>query len=65
MDRMGHSTTRAALLYLHGSDERQHAVADAMSELTKDALTGQRPRRSGTQHESAGRLRNDGRQPSD
>jgi len=40
---------RAALLYLHGSDERQHAVADAMSELTKDALTGQRPRRSGTQ----------------
>ena len=49
MDRMGHSTTRAALLYLHGSDERQHAVADAMSDLTKDALTGQRPRRSGTQ----------------
>ena len=49
MDRMGHSTTRAALLYLHGSDERQHAVADAMSELAKDALTGQRPRRSGTQ----------------
>jgi len=49
MDRMGHPTTRAALLYLHGSDERQHAVADAMSELTKHALTGQRPRRSDTQ----------------
>jgi integrase len=40
MDRMGHSTTRAALLYLHGSDEHQHAVADAMSELAKDAQTG-------------------------
>ncbi|HKS03185.1 MAG TPA: hypothetical protein VJS86_16040 [Arthrobacter sp.] len=40
---MGHATTRAALVSLHGSDERQHAVADAMGELTKDALTGQRP----------------------
>jgi hypothetical protein len=46
---MGHSTTRAALVYLHGSDERQHPVVDVMSELTKDALTGQRPRRSGRQ----------------
>jgi hypothetical protein len=24
MDRMGHSTTKAALTYLHGSDARQH-----------------------------------------
>jgi hypothetical protein len=23
MDRMGHSSTRAALIYLHGSDDRQ------------------------------------------
>ncbi len=31
MDRMGHSTTRAAMAYLHGSDERQQAIADALS----------------------------------
>ena len=60
MDRMGHSTTRAALLYLQGNDERLRAVADAMSDLAKDALTGQRPRRSGTQRaRDAGRLRDD------
>jgi len=31
MDRMGHSTARAAMTYLHGSDERQRAIADAIS----------------------------------
>ena len=31
MDRMGHSTTRAAMVYLHSRDERQHAIADALS----------------------------------
>ena len=31
MDRMGHSTTRAAMAYLHGSDERQQAIADELS----------------------------------
>jgi integrase len=31
MDRMGHSSPRAALIYLHGSDERQHAIAAALS----------------------------------
>jgi len=34
MDRMGHSTTRAALIYLHSKDERQQAIADAISERT-------------------------------
>ena len=28
MDRMGHSTARAAMMYLHGSNERQQAIAD-------------------------------------
>ena len=32
MDRMGHSTTRAAMIYLHGSDERQQAIADALEQ---------------------------------
>jgi hypothetical protein len=30
MDRMGHSTTRAAMVYLHGSDQRQQVIADAL-----------------------------------
>ena len=32
MDRMGHSSPRAALIYLHGSDERQQAIAAALSQ---------------------------------
>jgi integrase len=31
MDRMGHSSPRAALIYLHGSDERQQVIAAALS----------------------------------
>jgi hypothetical protein len=49
MDRMGHSTTRAAMVYLHGSDERQRAIADALSKHAEDALGRSRKRRSGTQ----------------
>ena len=57
MDRMGHDSERAALIYLHGSDRRQQAIADALSDLARDELekagkrgahTGTR-RRSGTQ----------------
>jgi integrase len=56
MDRMGHSSPRAALIYLHGSDARQQAIADTLSELASPELrqAGQRrsgpgaPRRSGT-----------------
>jgi hypothetical protein len=33
MDRMGHSTTRAATVYLHGGNERQQAIADELSRL--------------------------------
>ena len=32
MDRMGHSTARVALIYLHGSDQRQHEIAQALSD---------------------------------
>jgi integrase len=49
MDRMGHSTTRAAMAYLHGSDERQQSIADALSRQTAAALGGTDPGRSGTQ----------------
>jgi integrase len=35
MDRMGHSSARAALIYLHGSDERQRAIADSLNKLAQ------------------------------
>ena len=35
---MGHSSTRAALIYLHASNDRQHVVADAVSEIARAAL---------------------------
>jgi integrase len=31
MERMGHSTSRAALIYLHSTNERQHRLADAVA----------------------------------
>ena len=38
MDRMGHDSERAAMVYLHGSDERQHQIADTLSKITRDEL---------------------------
>jgi integrase len=49
MERMGHSTTRAALIYLHPSDERQWAIADALSKIGADELRRLGSGRSGTQ----------------
>jgi integrase len=36
MDRMGHDSERAAMVYLHGSDERQHQIADTLSQLASE-----------------------------
>jgi hypothetical protein len=56
MDRMGHDSERAAMLYLHGSDARQHQIADSLSKLAREELkrgskrpAGQSAKRSGTQ----------------
>jgi integrase len=49
MDRMGHSTTHAAMAYLHGSDQRQQLIADELSRQAAAALGGPNPGRSGTQ----------------
>jgi integrase len=49
MDRMGHSTTRAALVYLHGSDERQQVIAEALSKRAARELGRSKSRPSGTQ----------------
>ena len=40
MDRMGHSTTRAALIYLHGSDARQHEIAGVLSHQAQQQIAG-------------------------
>ncbi|HET9895186.1 MAG TPA: site-specific integrase [Streptosporangiaceae bacterium] len=56
MDRMGRDSERAALIYLHGSDARQQAIADSLDKLARDELkrtgtSGTTPtaKRSGTQ----------------
>jgi hypothetical protein len=38
MDRMGHSSTRAAMIYMHGADARQHEIADTLSKLARQKL---------------------------
>jgi integrase len=48
MERMGHSTTRAALIYQHRTSERDKLIADAMGKLAEAELR-QSKGRSGTQ----------------
>ena len=38
MERMGHASSRAALIYLHSTQERQRILADAISERTRKDL---------------------------
>ncbi len=38
MDRMAHASSRAALIYLHGSDERQRAIASNLDVLARREL---------------------------
>ncbi len=47
MDRMGHDSQRAAMIYLHGSDERQQQIADTLSKIVRDEL------RRGSQRQGA------------
>jgi integrase len=49
MDRMGHSTSRAAMVYLHGSNERQQAIADELSRQAAEQLGRSTAKPSGTQ----------------
>ena len=50
MERMGHSSTRATLIYLHATRERDETIARGMGQLLTDARkTSKRPNRSGTQ----------------
>jgi integrase len=38
MARMGHASTRAALVYLHDTDDRQRAIATVISDLAQPGL---------------------------
>ena len=49
MDRMGHSTNRAAMVYLHGGNERQQAIADELSRQAAEQLGRSVAKPSGTQ----------------
>ena len=41
MERMGHSSTRAALIYLHATSERQRALADTLGTLIEETKAQQ------------------------
>ena len=47
MERMGHSTTRAATVYLHGGNERQQAIADELSRQAAEQLGRSKTKRIG------------------
>jgi hypothetical protein len=53
MVQMGHDSERAALIYLHSSDKRQRALADAVGTAARAELAQSKKRRttkpSGTQ----------------
>lgn len=56
MERMGHATTRAATVHLHGGTERQQAIADELSRQAAEQPGRSTAKRSGTQrarHRSA------------
>jgi integrase len=50
MERMGHDSARAALIYLHSSAERQRALANEVGRNARAALSQpeDKPKRSGT-----------------
>jgi integrase len=48
MDRMGHRSTRAAMIYLHAVDARQQAIADDLSRLVTPELEAQLKRQPDT-----------------
>ncbi len=41
MERMGHASSRAALIYLHSTDDRQRTLAEAVSQRARRDLAGE------------------------
>jgi hypothetical protein len=57
MDRMGYSSPCAALIYLHGSDARQRAIADGLNRLVEGELrvgTQGTPKQARRRHRARG-----------
>ena len=57
MDRMGHSTARAALIYQHRRADRQHQVAEALSKLAEDEIRRAKAARKKAARKSSGTQR--------
>jgi hypothetical protein len=49
MERMGHTSARAALIYQHATRERAGAIAAGMGKLLKQARRKKAGERTGTQ----------------
>ncbi|SEG75549.1 Phage integrase family protein [Thermomonospora echinospora] len=49
--RMGHASDRAAMIYLHATDERHREIADTLSAMAKTELKQARRNQSDTQAE--------------
>jgi integrase len=47
MERMGHSTSRAALVYLHSTNDRQRMLANAVADRTRSELGTEHVRGTG------------------
>jgi integrase len=50
MTRMGHDSTRAALIYQHSTDQRQRAIADAIDKTARAELGQKRKRKPRKKH---------------
>jgi integrase len=46
MERMGHSSSRAAMIYLHSTDQRQRALADVVDKVARAELRKARENRA-------------------
>ncbi|HEV2371912.1 MAG TPA: site-specific integrase [Streptosporangiaceae bacterium] len=57
MDRMGHSSPRAALIYMHGSQARQRQIADTLSKLARAEMGRNRPASNGAGRKPSGTQR--------
>jgi hypothetical protein len=47
MIRMGHTSPRAAMIYLHSTDARQREIADALGDLAANELKRAKSKASG------------------
>jgi hypothetical protein len=54
MARMGHASTRVALVYLHDADDRQRAIATVVSDLARPGLGQQNAPSGGTTENATG-----------